>query len=468
MKKAIVSLFCIIVLIIQATIANAQCPGNLIQNSSFSNGLTNWQTFSGFLPNPILNVQACLDTYMVLRAYNTNTMVPPQDGDGMYQPAVIDSGKCYNLCACMSPELTNPSSFNNVQFWAATNDPTIDYTSLYNNTYAPDSAQLIGIIPVNVPNPAQQYCINGWFATNNFSRLIIFNSTDSAVSQVYIDNICFVQSPTCAVCDTSGLTASFVASGNGPNIQFTNTSTTTSGNIIGYEWNFNDVPNAPNDTSTQQNPFYVFSSPGTYFVCLKVYADVNGFTCVDSICMDLIVTDPVFDCDTNGINNNFTFIVSNDTAFFTSLSGIATGWSWDFDDPASAPNNISTLQNPFHAFSSASNYNACLIISFPGTTGTVCYDTVCNQVPIVITNIAENYSTHKLKIHPNPTNNIFNVEGAIGSTIHIYDLNGKLIRSEVLVNDNIAIDVSTLSKGVYMLKYVMENYSAKPVRIVKL
>jgi PKD repeat protein len=462
MKKIICLSFLIVSLLIKDSYS--QCNNNLLQNSSFSNSLSQWSTFSGFVPPPINNTQGCLDTFVVLRSYNNLALTPPQDGDGMYQPAVIDSGKCYNLCMCMAAPSTSPLSYNNVQFWAATNDPNIDYTSLYNNTYAPDSALLIGVVQVNMPNPPQQYCINGWYAPKDFSRLIIFNSTDSATSEVLIDNICFEPSLTCAACDSSGLTASFVANGNGTNIQFTNTSTITNGNIIGYQWNFNDAGNAPNDTSTQQNPFYVFSSPGTYLVCLKVFADVNGITCIDSFCIDLVVTDPVLECDTSGINNNFTFTFSNDTVFFTSLSTIATGWSWNFNDPASGPNNTSTLQNPFHVFSAGGVYNVCLIVSFPGLTGTICYDTICYEVVVVITNISEKISGG-LKIHPNPTSNHFTVEGNINSEILIYDLNGKLVKSNLLKDEKTEIDITMLNKGVYLLKLNGHNIVRRLIKL---
>ncbi len=467
MKKTFAIVLYLIVIILQYSnnFVHAQCNGNLIQNNSFSNGLNNWQTFSGFLPNPITNTQGCLDTFMVLRAYNNVALTPPQDGDGMYQPAVIDSGKCYNLCACLSPELTNPSSFNNVQFWAATNDPNIDYTALYNNTYAPDSAELIGIIPVNFPNPAQQYCINGWYSPNNFSRLIIFNATDSAVSQVYIDNICFSQSATCAACDSSGLSASFTYNGSGTAVQFNSTSTITNGNIIGYEWSFNDVANAPNDTSTQQNPLYNFSALGTYFVCLKVFADVNGITCVDSFCIDLTLSPAVNSCDTTGLGNNFTFTVSNDTAFFLGVSANAIGWSWNFGDPASGVNDTSTLQNPFHAFTAPGNYNVCLEIAYSGSTGTLCYDTICKQVSIVVTNISENLFNNYFKIYPNPVKDFLVVEGINNSELKIYSLEGKLLQTNTINLYKTYIDLAALNKGVYFIKVTGIERTIKLVKI---
>jgi hypothetical protein len=314
-----------------------------------------------------------------------------------------------------------------------------------------------------MPNPPQQYCINGWYAPKDFSRLIIFNSTDSATSEVLIDNICFNQSPTCAACDSSGLTASFVANGNGTNIQFTSTSNITNGNIIGYEWSFNDIANAPNDTSTQQNPLYNFSALGTYFVCLKVFADVNGITCVDSFCIDLTLTPATVSCDTTGLGNDFTFSISNDTAFFTGISANAVSWSWNFDDPASGLNDTSTFQNPFHAFTAPGTYNVCLEIAYAGTTGTLCYDTICKTVVIVVTNITKHDGSN-FKIYPNPTEDYITITGSVGLVVSIYDLSGKLMQTAVLTQEKNILNITELSKGIYLLK---NNTNEKFHKLVK-
>ena len=43
-----------------------------------------------------------------------------------------------------------------------------------------------------------------------------------------------------------------------------------------------------------------------------------------------------------------------------------TGFSWDFDDPASGSNNISTIENPVHIFSAPGSYNVKLTVTGPG------------------------------------------------------------------------------------------------------
>ncbi|HEY6159837.1 MAG TPA: gliding motility-associated C-terminal domain-containing protein, partial [Bacteroidia bacterium] len=64
------------------------------------------------------------------------------------------------------------------------------------------------------------------------------------------------------------------------NVTFTDQSAVSTGNISGWYWSFGD-----GDTSQTQNPVHAYALPGTYNVCLVVYAGV----CVDSICREYVV-----------------------------------------------------------------------------------------------------------------------------------------------------------------------------------
>jgi len=428
--------------------SQAQCANNLISNSNFSNGLNQWQTFSGYLPNPINSTVGCLDTFMVLRAWQDTSLTPSLYGDGMFQPAVIDSGKCYDLCLCMAAALGMPG--NIVQFWAATNDPSVTYDNLFYNTFSPGEAALIGVIQVN-SLLSQQYCINNWYAQKNFTRLIIFNSTTNQLqSSVLIDNICFNENLACTPCDYANIAPNFSAQPNGLQVQFTDLSTIGVGNLVGWEWNFGDAGNAPNDTSTLQNPAYTFSAPGIYIVCLKVYADVNGHTCIDSTCFCV----PVFGnpistgCDTTGMNNGFTYTLSNDTAYFTGFSNTAISYSWDFGDPNSGPNNNSVLQTPMHVFSGPGTYNVCMEISFPGTAGTLCRDTLCQTITIKSIGIQEMVAA-QMVIYPNPATDLIYLKGFHpDSQYHLYNHSGKFMSSGV----GNTVHIAHLPKGMYVIR----------------
>ena len=59
-----------------------------------------------------------------------------------------------------------------------------------------------------------------------------------------------------------------------------------------------------------------------------------------------------------------------------------------------------------------------------------------------------------IKIYPNPTNNIFNIEGLTkneNNTIQIFDVQGKLVITKT-INEKGMIDLSELNKGVYVIK----------------
>jgi PKD repeat protein len=73
----------------------------------------------------------------------------------------------------------------------------------------------------------------------------------------------------------------------------------------------------------------------------------------------------------------------NQSIQFTDLSqtnggGSLTVWNWNFDDPGSGINNISTLQNPTHTFATAGSYQVRLIVQ--NVSG--CADTIIKTVDI--------------------------------------------------------------------------------------
>ena len=64
----------------------------------------------------------------------------------------------------------------------------------------------------------------------------------------------------------------------------------------------------------------------------------------------------------------------------------------------------------------------------------------------------------KIKIYPNPANNVLNIEGfANSSTAEVHDVNGKLLLSAPLQNEQ--IDISPLAKGLYFIKFSTQEGS---------
>jgi hypothetical protein len=71
----------------------------------------------------------------------------------------------------------------------------------------------------------------------------------------------------------------------------------------------------------------------------------------------------------------------------------------------------------------------------------------------VVTSIND-IKNSNIKIYPNPTNNIINIEGLTkneNNTIQIFDVQGKLVITKT-INEKGTIDLSELNKGVYVIK----------------
>ncbi len=71
-------------------------------------------------------------------------------------------------------------------------------------------------------------------------------------------------------------------------------------------------------------------------------------------------------------NASFTWVcTNNNTVSFTNTSVLCPQLLWDFGDPASGPNNTSTLANPTHTFSGAGQYAVTLTATGPGNAPSV-------------------------------------------------------------------------------------------------
>ena len=71
-----------------------------------------------------------------------------------------------------------------------------------------------------------------------------------------------------------------------------------------------------------------------------------------------------------------------------------------------------------------------------------------------------NQNQNKIKIYPNPTQNVINVavdNALIGSNYVIFDNIGKVILNGLIYTESTAIDLGSFSNGLYLLR-VGENY----------
>ena len=176
-----------------------------------------------------------------------------------------------------------------------------------------------------------------------------------------------------ALCAISGsqvksqcLPAFTVDTTNCPTVVFTDFSTTQTGVIVAWTWDFGDgnIANTPNTSHT-------YTANGTYLVCLTI---TTSTFCSSNFCVPVTIScinPPV--CTASF---QYTAAQCPTISFFdnsTSSPGTVASWAWDFGD-----GNSSGMQNPSHTYAANGTYVTCLTI----TTTDGCADTFCDTLTI--------------------------------------------------------------------------------------
>lgn len=186
-------------------------------------------------------------------------------------------------------------------------------------------------------DPTHQYNIGGTYSVSLLTRTDL-GCTNKFITDVVIDKP----------------TANFTSSPNkctGTAVNFTNTSSFTSGTIVSWNWNFGD-----NLTSTNQNPSHIFSNAGTYSVKLIVTSNTGS---KGTVTKTIVVNNkPIVQFDGDNLSG-----CSPLTVNFSDLSTTDNGSSyfWDFGDYI-----ISADQSPSHIFLSSRSYTIKEVVTAPG------------------------------------------------------------------------------------------------------
>ena len=131
-------------------------------------------------------------------------------------------------------------------------------------------------------------------------------------------------------------------------VTFTNMSTRSSS----FLWDFGD-----GSTSTDSNPTYEYTVPGTYTVSLTATAGPQADTEVKSAYIRVLDAPPT--ADFSGAPTSGPAPL---TSSFSDMSqGTVTSWFWSFGD-----GSTSTAQNPNHQYSSVGTYTVSLSVEGPG------------------------------------------------------------------------------------------------------
>lgn len=250
-------------------------------------------------------------------------------------------------------------------------------------------------------------------------------------------------------------------------VQFTNTST---GNPTNYTWTFSN-----GTTSSLQNPYVQFSSPGWYGVCLSIWT-VNG-TCQSTWC------DSVYVNTTSGGGCSSNFAIYPDTVVAHNYFAInlATGvgpitylWSW-------GDGTSSTGAYPSHTYAGPGLYTICLTITdATGCTSTTCYQwqllRLSSAVPVTInvvpgsTGVPNDPFETSFSVYPNPATDIlyagFSLEQNSDVTVKLFNLAGQTALEVVSTSfgpgsHKLKLDTSNLPKGLYLLQVEAEGSVAQ-------
>lgn len=159
-------------------------------------------------------------------------------------------------------------------------------------------------------------------------------------------------------------TANFTSSNVANVFTFADASTTSSGTIVTWLWNFGDL----SGPSTLQNPTHTYTVCGVYTVSLTI---ATSFFCTNTYSTTITVN--------SGMTGSFTSTVDTTTGlanFIASPLGLDIDYTWDFGD-----GNTGTGATALNTYTTSGTYYVCLTIA---DTGGVCSNTFCDSVVVYI------------------------------------------------------------------------------------
>jgi PKD repeat protein len=193
--------------------------------------------------------------------------------------------------------------------------------------------------------------------------------------------------------------------------------------IDGWQWDFGD-----NQTSNQQNPTHLYSTPGSYPVELYVSQGICGAYFYDTI---EVYSNPI-------VNFGYTGHCQGETIQFSNSSVVGsapiTSYFWDFGMPQTGAYNNSIIPIPNRIFDNSGSYNVEFII----TDANGCKDSLTQilvidptpQVELIVENSCQNQEANIVNATPTGNGLIYNWNFGDNSTsilsnpVKVYSLNG--------------------------------------------
>lgn len=225
-------------------------------------------------------------------------------------------------------------------------------------------------------------------------------------------------------------------------VQFFNESMGTYESI---NWSF---PGGMPNSSTEDNPVILYSTPGNYSVSLSIDGTLGANT---SSVIDYLEIVAVPEPD-------FSFIIlDGGTVIFNNASTDADSYSWDFGD-----GNNSNEESPVHTYSSPGVYTVSLNASNP-----YCAKAISIDIAVMLTSTENLEQPKAYRLFPNPSSGLFhlNFQSSVEEffEMSIYTSQGQLVYRQELEQDQ-EINLSTVAQGIYLV----EIKSAKHIWVEKL
>ena len=143
-------------------------------------------------------------------------------------------------------------------------------------------------------------------------------------------------------------------------IQFNDTST---GDPSAWFWEFGD-----SNSSTDQNPSYIYKTEGNYNVTLNVS---DGFTSSEKTQTNYISVYSALTANFTGVPTSG--LVPLTVQFNDTSIGNANSWNWTFGD-----GNTSAVQNPLHTYNGAGSFNVSLTVTNAAGSDTITKESLIN------------------------------------------------------------------------------------------
>ncbi len=408
--------------------ANAQTEGVLILNEGGA-GSNNAEI------SLINNQSVVTNNYFKLKNNNAILGDTAQDikifGDKIFvvlnisnQIKVINKSD-FTLITTISTNLDNPRyiAFSGDKFYVTNwgnNGPT-NYVSVYNlNTYAHETNIPVGNGPEKIFSKDNKLYVllKGGYGLNNFMD-VINTTTNTVESQINVGD-----SPN-SIFEKNNLL--YIMSSGNPYLP------TSFGTLTVY--------NTTSQTTVSSTTFPVGVKPsymdtdGTNIYYMNEASIYKTPIASPSINTTPIAVTPI---TVNSYGTAYGFNVVNNKIYAADPSGyIAAGKIYAYDLQGALLNTftVTSLPNQIIAYNNAS------------------------------LSIIESTKTSKLIVYPNPTSDRFFVQGLNSGNIQVYDLNGRIVINEKYSEKG--INVSALSKGVYVVKITDKNINFSEKLIIK-